>query len=132
TWRRLGAFFVVDFPRRLRAAWRELGVAALLFFVPALAGYLAGLESDTARQALVPETMRATMERGRTWTDIAPVIRPAMAAMLFTNNIAVSFTAFASGALFGLGTAYVLAFNGLFLGAVLGAAQHYGVGRLLL
>src|SRR5205823_5687561 len=40
--------------------------------------------------------------------------------------------AFAGGVLFGLGTAYILVTNGLLLGAVLGAAQFYGVTPLLL
>src|SRR5205823_5652670 len=40
--------------------------------------------------------------------------------------------AFAGGVLFGLGTLYVLVTNGLLLGAVLGAAQFYGVTPLLL
>src|SRR5579859_5094838 len=54
-----------------------------------------------------------------------------MATLIFTNNIQVAFLAFAGGVLFGLGTTYVLVTNGLSLGAVLGAAQFYGVAPLL-
>jgi uncharacterized membrane protein SpoIIM required for sporulation len=54
-----------------------------------------------------------------------------MATLIFTNNIQVAFLAFAGGVLFGLGTVYVLVSNGLSLGAVLGAAQFYGVAPLL-
>src|SRR6185437_10208306 len=54
-----------------------------------------------------------------------------MATLIFTNNIQVSFLAFSGGVLCGLGTVFVLVSNGLSLGAVLGAAQFYGVAPLL-
>jgi uncharacterized membrane protein SpoIIM required for sporulation len=131
TWRRLGAFFTTDFARRLAAARGYVAVAAALLFVPGLLGFLAGLLDPTLRTALVPAAMRELMERGRTWTDMEGPLRPLMASVIFTNNIRVSFLAFAGGVLAGLGTAYVLVFNGLFLGAVFGAATFYGVGSVL-
>ena len=124
TWRRLGAFFTTDFARRLAAARGYVAVAAALLFLP-------GLLDPTLRNALVPAAMRELMERGRTWTEIEGPLRPLMASVIFTNNIRISFLAFAGGVLAGLGTVYVLVFNGLFLGAVFGAAAFYGVGGLL-
>jgi uncharacterized membrane protein SpoIIM required for sporulation len=62
---------------------------------------------------------------------MAPAMRPAMASLIFTNNIRVAFVAFAGGVLCGVGTVYVLISNGLLLGGVLGAAQFYGVAPLL-
>lgn len=131
TWQRIGHFFWTDFARRFRQSGGYVGVAAALLFLPAIWAYVAVLSDATVRDALVPSQMRAIMESGQTWTDIEPALRPAMATVIFTNNIRVSFTAFAGGTLFGLGTVYVLVANGLELGAVLGAAQHYGVGPLL-
>ncbi|CAA9247211.1 MAG: SpoIIM [uncultured Chloroflexi bacterium] len=131
TWRRLAAFFLLDFPRRFRQAWRYSVVAALLLLLPALGGYLAGLHSEVAREALVPAQLRAIMQRGETWTDMPDALRPLMAVVIFTNNIGVSFFAFTGGVWFGLGTVYTLVLNGLFLGAIFGAGQHYGVGHLL-
>jgi uncharacterized membrane protein SpoIIM required for sporulation len=131
TWRRLGAFFTTDFARRLAAARGYVAVAAALLFVPGLIGFLAGLLDPTLRGALVPAAMRELMERGQTWTEIEGPLRPFIASVIFTNNVRVSFLAFAGGVLAGLGTAFVLVFNGLFLGAVFGAAVHYGVGGLL-
>ena len=131
SWRRLSSFFWTDFARRFRAAWRYLLVSALLLFGPALVAYGGAPLDPTLRDALVPVQLRQVMQQGRTWTDIAPALRPAMATLIFTHNIQVSFLAFAGGILFGLGTAYVLVSNGLMLGGVLGAAQFYGVGPLL-
>ena len=130
-WRRLGEFFWTDFARRFRAAWPYLVLSAALLFVPAVAAYVGALVDPTLREALVPAQLRRTLEQGHTWTEMAPALRPAMATFIFTNNIQVSFLAFAGGALCGLGTAYVLINNGLLLGAVLGAAQWYGVAPLV-
>ena len=50
----------------------------------------------------------------------------ALAAEIFTNNIQVTFLAFAGGMLLGLGTLYVLIQNGMLLGAVAGLADRRG------
>ncbi|HLZ27167.1 MAG TPA: stage II sporulation protein M [Chloroflexota bacterium] len=131
SWQRLGQFFWTDFARRFRAARCYLLISALLLFGPALLAYLAALLDPTLRDALVPARLRQVMESGTTWTDMQPEVRPGMATLIFTNNIQVSFLAFAGGVLCGLGTVYVLVSNGLSLGAVLGAAQFYGVAPLV-
>jgi uncharacterized membrane protein SpoIIM required for sporulation len=131
TWRRLGAFLTTGFATRLREARLHLAVAAGLLFLPALWAYLGALLDPGLREALVPAELRVVMEQGRTWTEIQGPLRPLMSSVIFTNNIRVAFLAFAGGCLAGLGTAYILVLNGVLLGAVLGAAQHYGVGRVL-
>lgn len=131
TWRRVGAFFTSGFAHRLRAAWGYIALAAALLFVPALWAYAAAFTDEGMRQVLVPAELREVMERGRTWTEIEGPLRPVMATVIFTNNIRVSFVAFAGGVLAGLGTVFVLVTNGVLLGGVMGAAQHYGVGRAL-
>lgn len=131
SWRRLGAFFWTDFARRVRRARGYLLLSAALLFVPAMIGFLAAWLDPTLREALVPDRLRQVMAGGQTWTEIEPALRPAMATLIFTNNIRVAFLAFAGGVLFGLGTLYVLLSNGLLLGAVLGAAHYYGVAPLL-
>jgi uncharacterized membrane protein SpoIIM required for sporulation len=52
-----------------------------------------------------------------------------MASQIFTNNIGVTFLAFAGGILFGLGTLYVLLQNGVLIGVVGGLAIGSGNGR---
>src|SRR6266568_2675452 len=131
SWQRFGRFFWTDFARRFRAARRYLLISAMLLFGPAALAYVGALFEPTLRDALVPASLRQVMSNGRTWTDIQPALRPGMATLIFTNNIQVSFLAFAGGVVFGLGTGYVLVSNGLSLGAVLGAAQFYGVAPLL-
>ena len=53
----------------------------------------------------------------------------AMASQIFTNNITVTFVAFAGGLLLGVGTLWVLLQNGVMLGVVGGLAIGAGNGR---
>src|SRR5262249_36889794 len=120
-----------DFARRFRAAGAYLAVAGLLLFGPALVAFLLAFSDEGMRDALVPASLRQVMAGGRPWTDIGPGLRPGMARLISSNNIQAAFLSFAGGVLFGLGTVYVLVTNGLLLGAVLGAAQFYGVAPLV-
>jgi uncharacterized membrane protein SpoIIM required for sporulation len=53
-------------------------------------------------------------------------------SQIFTNNIRVTFYAFALGAMLGVGTLYVLAFNGASFGAVVALTYRAGFGNDLL
>jgi len=77
--------------------------------------------------------MIASVERGELWTESLLSIAPSsvVSAQIFTNNIVVSLFAFCAGFLFGLGTFYIVALNGIMLGAVFAfTAQHDLAGRL--
>jgi len=52
------------------------------------------------------------------WLDINNA-NPIFSSQILTNNIQVAFNAFAFGALFGIGTLYILMFNGISIGGVL-------------
>ena len=75
----------------------------------------------------------ATVERGELWTDGLLNVTPSavLSVSILTNNIVVSFFAFCSGIVFGLGTFYIMGMNGLSLGAIFAfTAQHDLAGRL--
>jgi uncharacterized membrane protein SpoIIM required for sporulation len=57
---------------------------------------------------------------------------PVMASAIATNNVQVTFLAFAGGILAGLGTVLVLVGNGVSIGAVYGLFASYGLDRFLL
>ena len=60
------------------------------------------------------------VERGELWTDIAPGVRSAASGLIMTNNIQVMFLTFAGGMTGGLLTVWVMASNGMHLGAIFG------------
>jgi uncharacterized membrane protein SpoIIM required for sporulation len=62
--------------------------------------------------------MMETIEHHKMWTDSVVSIKPAASSMIMTNNLMVSFAAFAYGITFGLGTFYMMVFNGVLIGVV--------------
>jgi uncharacterized membrane protein SpoIIM required for sporulation len=77
--------------------------------------------------------MIATVERGELWTDGLLNVTPSAVVSweILTNNIVVSFFAFCSGVIFGVGTLYIIGMNGLSLGAIFAfTGQHDLAGRL--
>ena len=83
---------------------------------------LAGVQLSRTSSACLPSPkLIATVERGELWTDGLFNVTPSavMSVALLTNNIVVSFFAFCSGIVFGLGTFYLIGMNGLSLGAIL-------------
>ena len=71
---------------------------------------------------------------GKVWTDSIFGVAPAsvLSFQITLNNIMVALFAFVIGALYGLGTVYILAVNGLMLGALFKFTYAHGVGDRLL
>ena len=125
---RVRAFFAADLPRAFRATWPATLAAALMFFLPAVAGFLVTFQDPTLAGALLPgsEQVVAEVQAGHEWwLRINTEGRAQASAEIMTNNIGVAFRAFAGGVVFGIYTLYVLVTNGLFLGIVAGAAQRF-------
>jgi uncharacterized membrane protein SpoIIM required for sporulation len=75
----------------------------------------------------VSEKMIATMERHHMWTESVVTVAPLATSAIMTNNLTVTFIVFASGIVFGLGSFYYLAVNGMMLGVVAVACHQYGM-----
>jgi len=122
-------YFTHTFPRAVGETWR-FWVLAMAFF--ALGIIFAGfyVADDPARlQEILPPGMAAGFADGQVpdfgdggvdWDY------PFVTAIIATNNIAVAFNAFALGLLAGLGTIYIMVFNGLLIGALFGFLHQGG------
>jgi uncharacterized membrane protein SpoIIM required for sporulation len=116
--------------RRIRERPVLLLCAVLLVAFPTLlAGYWAWRDPGPA-SGLVPSAYQSvTQPRSSTNLHESADEQSSIAAEIFTNNIRVTFLAFAGGMLLGIGTLYVLLYNGLLLGVVAGLAIGAGNGR---
>ena len=123
-------FLATDYWRLVAERPLLLGVSALLLFGPAVLAGGWALDDPGAAGGLVPEEYRSVTEP-RTTTDLgfSAGEEAGFAAEIFTNNIRVTFIAFAGGMTAGLVTASVLLFNGVLLGAVTGLAWGAGNGE---
>ena len=127
-WReRVGTFFRRDF----LVAWRESLpsiTAALWVFVGfTLVGFCIGLvHPDFVGLFFGPEALDE-LRQGEIWTDRLGTLAPSsvLSSKIATNNIGVAFTAWAGGVLAGIGSLYILAFNGMMFGGMLAACLHY-------
>ncbi len=125
--RRMVRFFAVTFPQLYRKTCPFIVAACIMFTVPALITFAIASHDTSIALWLGLEQQDALMREGDLWTDIPPNERPGASSFIMTNNIQVSFLAFAGGTLAGLLTVYVLVVNGLMLGGVLGLAAHHGL-----
>jgi uncharacterized membrane protein SpoIIM required for sporulation len=89
-------------------------------------------ERPALAEEIVPARMVARAEEaaerqveGRTYAQEGRAERPQVAAFIITNNINVSFGVFAGGLTAGLLTAWLLFYNGITLGLVLGLFHNY-------
>ncbi|HEV8266279.1 MAG TPA: stage II sporulation protein M [Gemmatimonadales bacterium] len=131
----LARYLLRDYPAAVVQSWAYVLLAFAIFIVPAAAGYVLirerpALADEVVEPLMVSRAEQAAAEqeegRGYAQSEIEAADRPALAAYLITNNIRVSFGAFVGGMTAGLLTAFLLFFNGLQLGVVLGLFQNYG------
>lgn len=132
--RRLRNFFARDFPRTFRRTWRYTASAFIVFLAFFIIGFLGTWrDADFSEIAGVEPVFRQLYIETRTpwWENLNEANQVGSSAIL-TNNIFVTFLAFAYGAFFGIGTLYVMATNGASIGAVLALTYRAGFGNDLL
>lgn len=124
-------FFADTYWRLIWERRRPLLLALLLLVAPAVFGFVWAMTD--------PERVAAGMPVGFLWVREATTTDQGygtagligFSTAVLTNNVRVTLLAFALGVVWGIGTGYVLASNGLVLGAVAGLAVEAGNGRLL-
>ena len=67
------------------------------------------------------------MARGEGFVEVEAGARPLAASGIIANNVRVAFYCFAGGAFLGIGSLFLLAFNGLQLGATAGHFTNVGL-----
>ena len=124
-------FLAVDYPQVI-GRLRGFVLASLgLFLAGALLGTLLTAARPEFMRHLLGPQMVATIERHQMWTDSVASMAPQSSSAIMTNNLAVTFTTFASGILAGLGTIYMIAWNGMLLGVVATACAEHGMSLSL-
>ncbi len=131
----MARYVLADFPNRVRQQWRLVLLSALLFYVP-LIGMLTTIQinpdmvytvmnSTTLRKLEYMYNPEHRETLGRDWerqadTDLM------MFGFYVKNNTGIGFRTFASGLLFGLGTLFIVVFNGLYIGTAAGHLTQLG------
>ncbi|HEY2338737.1 MAG TPA: stage II sporulation protein M [Burkholderiales bacterium] len=124
-------FLRAGFPQLVRDEWRTVGAAAALFFVP-LGALIAVLQAwpEFVHYLLSPDQLAqyhamydpANKQLGMRGSDTSV----AMFGFYIWNNVRIGFQTFAGGMLFGVGSVWFLAANGVIIGAVAGYLTEVG------
>ncbi len=116
--RRLVSFFWVTYPAAFRRNLNHCIVATLVFAIAGLVGAALTYENPDFKVKLLGPQMVETIDRHEMWTHSIVGIKPVASSAIMTNNMSVGFTTFALGITGGLGTIYMMAFNGLLIGVI--------------
>lgn len=128
----MARFMAWEYPRIFRRLFPYVLASFLIFMGGALLGMLLTLASPSFMHLLLGPQMVATIEHHQMWTQSIVSMKPQASSAIMTNNIGVSFMTFAGGIAAGLGTLYLMFFNGVEIATVLTAcAQHHMAKDLL-
>lgn len=107
-----------------------LWIVALLV-ASSLAGWWLVSTYPTLVSLIASDRMIDGVEHGHLWTDQVLSLAPpeVLSARIFSNNVVVTLGAFCSGIFFGLGTFYMISFNGLMLGGLLAFTHQHGLAH---
>jgi len=119
--RAIGRFFAHDFPVLVRSEWRLCLLAGVLLFGPMIwLFWYIGHSPEFVYRVLSPDTIMQyeQMYEGKGGLTRGAESNLVMFSFYIMNNIGVALRTFGSGLIFGIGSAFILLFNGVQIGAV--------------
>ena len=125
---RLRDFLLYEYPEAFRASAPAVRLSVGVF----LAGFWLGLVLCTWKDGfallVIGQEHLDLLRGGQIWTDDLGDQSPMfLAVQIFVNNIKVALYAWAGGVLLGLGTTYVLLYNGVMVGCLVAVCARYGL-----
>jgi uncharacterized membrane protein SpoIIM required for sporulation len=120
-------FWRETWPARVREAARPILFATALFWAGAVLGFVLALWNPILENLFVSPPMRAAISQKRLWTESLTKTAPAASSGIATNNINVSLLTWGLGVTFGIGTVWLLFFNGVMLGCIAAACLRAGM-----
>lgn len=130
-WNRIARFYAVDFPLEVRRSIILIAMCAALTVASAVMAYtVTRTHPDDVYAFLPAQLVPAHIRKSLHDSNFAFVAAqaPMMSAFIITNNVKVAMTAFAGAATLGALTIYIIALNGLMLGALGAAFTNAGFG----
>jgi uncharacterized membrane protein SpoIIM required for sporulation len=112
------SFFWETYPATFRRNLNYFLLAVLIFAVAGVVGAVLTYQNPDFKVKLLGPQMVETIDRHEMWMHSIVGIKPLASSAIMTNNMSVSFTTFALGITAGLGTIYMMAFNGLLIGVI--------------
>jgi uncharacterized membrane protein SpoIIM required for sporulation len=129
---RIVTFYRDTFPQVFHETLPYTLAACAVFFALALAGFVMATVDPGFQRYFLGSGMMESIDKHQMWTHSIVSVRPLESSAIMTNNLSVSFATFAFGITAGIGTLWMLAFNGLLFGVVNAACLQAGmIGQLM-
>jgi uncharacterized membrane protein SpoIIM required for sporulation len=120
-------FYRYEYPAIFRRLYLYFGAALALFAAGAVLGVVLTAASPEFMHRVLGPHMVDTIERKQMWTHSIVSIKPLASSRIMTNNMSVAFIAFAAGITAGVGSIFLLFFNGLMMGVISAACSMSGM-----
>jgi uncharacterized membrane protein SpoIIM required for sporulation len=118
-WSAIKDFYLWGFPQVVRQTWVYTAIALAIFLLGTLVAWWYAWQDPAFLSLIVPESLISQVrDRGELWMGSILGVEPVASTSIMTNNMAVAFKAVGGGITAGLITIYILAFNGLLIGAI--------------
>ena len=136
-------YLTVDVPCEIRRSAGAIALAVVVFFLPAVISYSVVVRTPATAKSFVAPILIERANRGQAqlhrhtggvrngYVTIPEDERPVVASSIITNNVTISYAAFAFGLTAGVGTIFLLVSNGVQLGGGAGVFAAKGVASLL-
>jgi uncharacterized membrane protein SpoIIM required for sporulation len=125
------SFFWTTYPAAFRRNLKHCLLAVLIFAIGVMVGAALTYQNPDFKVKILGPQMVETIDRHQMWTHSIVGIKPLASSAIMTNNMSVGFTTFAFGITAGLGTIYMMAYNGLLMGVIGVACGLAGMGLQL-
>lgn len=118
-WQQVKEFYLWGFPKVVRETWNYIAIAIGIFLLFALIAWWYGWRDPSFIAVTIPEQILETVEEdGELWMGSIVGVEPLASSSIMINNLKVCFAAIAGGITAGLYTVFIMANNGLHIGAV--------------
>jgi uncharacterized membrane protein SpoIIM required for sporulation len=124
-------YFRYAYPRIFRQNLSYCLAAFLVFIGSALVGVALTYHDPDFKAKILGPQMVETIERHEMWTHSIVGMKPVASSAIMTNNLGVAFMSFAAGITGGIGTIYMMVFNGLLIGVIGTACRLSGMSLQL-
>jgi uncharacterized membrane protein SpoIIM required for sporulation len=124
------SFFAETYWQLIARRWRPMALAAATLFLPAVLGAIWALTDPARVTAIMPPDFLWVVEAASTDQGYGTAGLIGFSTYVMANNIRVTLLAFAFGISWGIVSGFMVAQNGLILGALAGLAFDAGNGDL--
>lgn len=118
-WQQVKNFYLWGFPKIVQSTWKYTAIATGIFFLTGMIAWWYGWRDPDFITVTVPaHLIEKVQEDGELWMGSIVGVEPLASSSITINNLSVSFGAIAGGITAGLYTIFIMAYNGLSIGAV--------------